>query len=111
MDRVTQEGGMHLSAVSDRVKGLATMARMFCSALAQIVVTVMEQLAADVSNSEQGKVSKSDLHTVVAKKIRDTQRRYQSSLLSYIKLIEVLALLKPSILPAIRDAYSELVAE
>ncbi len=32
-------------------------------------------------------------------------------MLSYIKLIEILALLKPDILPAVRDAYSELVAE
>lgn len=32
-------------------------------------------------------------------------------MLAYIKLIEVLALLKPDILPAVRDAYSELVAE
>jgi DNA-binding GntR family transcriptional regulator len=32
-------------------------------------------------------------------------------MLGYIKLIEVLELLKPKLLPAIRDAYSELVAE
>ena len=40
-----------------------------------------------------------------------TQRQFQASLLAYIKIIEVLALLKPDILPAVRDAYSELVAE
>ncbi len=39
------------------------------------------------------------------------QREFQKSLLSFIKLIEVLALLKPSILPALRDSYAELVSE
>lgn len=48
---------------------------------------------------------------MIAKKIRDTQRKFQSSLLGYIKLIEVMALLSPKLLPAIRDAYSEMVAE
>lgn len=40
-----------------------------------------------------------------------SQRHFQASLLAYIKIIEVLALLQPGILPAVRDAYSELVAE
>jgi hypothetical protein len=48
---------------------------------------------------------------MIAKKVRDTQRKFQSSLLGYIKLIEVMALLNPKLLPAIRDAYSEMVAE
>ena len=43
--------------------------------------------------------------------IIQSQRQFQASLLAYIKIIEVLALLKPEILPAVRDAYSELVAE
>ena len=43
--------------------------------------------------------------------ILQTQRQFQASLLAYIKIIEVLALLKPNILPAVRDAYCELVAE
>ena len=40
-----------------------------------------------------------------------TQRKFQSSLLSYVQLNEVLALLKPSKLPTIRQAYSQLVSE
>jgi len=112
IDRVESEGGVHLRAVSERVEKLAGMANQFCTSLAQIVVTVMEQLSSDVvATTDFTKSSNDETHTVVAKQIRDAQRKFQSSLLGYIKLIEVLALLKPSILPAIRDAYSELVAE
>jgi len=32
---------------------------------------------------------------MIAKKVRETQRNFQSSLLAYIKLSEVLALLNP----------------
>ena len=39
------------------------------------------------------------------------QRKFQSSLLRYVQLNEVLALLKPSKLPDIRGAYSQLVCE
>ncbi len=39
------------------------------------------------------------------------QRTFQSSLLTYVQLNEVLALLKPSKLPMIRQAYSQLVSE
>ena len=112
IDRVEKEGGVHLRAVSERVEKLASVANQFCMSLAQIVVTVMEQLSSDVvATTDFTKSSKSESHTTVAKRIRDAQRKFQSSLLGYIKLIEVLALLKPSLLPAIRDAYSELVAE
>ena len=48
---------------------------------------------------------------MIAKKVRETQREFQGSLLGYIKLIEVLALLNPKLLPAVRDAYAEMVAE
>jgi Exocyst complex component Sec3 len=48
---------------------------------------------------------------VIAKKIRDTQRKFQSALLGYIKLIEILAALSPEMLPALRDAYAEMVSE
>ena len=112
IDRVEKEGGVHLRSVSERVEKLASVANHFCTSLAQIVVTVMEQLSSDVvASTDFTKSSKGETHTTVAKRIRDAQRKFQSSLLGYIKLIEVLALLKPSILPAIRDAYSELVAE
>jgi len=112
MDQAEKGGALHLRAVNEKVEEMSAKAQHFCSALALIVVTVMEQLAAEVvAASDHGKVSKTDTHAIIAKKIRDTQRKFQGSMLGYIKLIEVLALLKPKLLPAIRDAYSELVAE
>ena len=39
------------------------------------------------------------------------QRKFQSSLLAYVQLNEVLALLKPSKLLTIRQAYSQLVCD
>jgi hypothetical protein len=72
----------------------------------------MEQFKAEVvAGSDQGKVSKNDTHSMIAKKVRDTQRKFQSALLGYIKLIEILAALSPEMLPALRDAYAEMVAE
>lgn len=50
-------------------------------------------------------------HSLSAFSPNQSQRHFQASLLAYIKIIEVLALLQPEILPAVRDAYSELVAE
>jgi len=112
MENAKRAGGLHLRAVNERVEQLVKMVRGFCTALAQIIVTVMEQIKTDVMvASDNGKVSKSDTHAMIAKKIRDTQRKFQSSLLGYMKLIEVLALLKPDLLEAIRDAYSEMVTE
>ena len=107
-----KSGGMHLRSVSERAKGLTKISAGFCKQLAQIVVTVMEQLKSEVvAGSDHGKVSKSDTHAIIAKKIRDTQRKFQSALLGYLKLIEVLIALSPEMLPALRDAYSEMVAE
>ena len=40
-----------------------------------------------------------------------TQKRCQGKLLNYVQLNEVLALLKPSKLPMIRQSYSQLVSE
>jgi len=112
MVHVQKSGGLHLKAVIERSDTLEATANSFCTALAQIIVTVMEQFKTDVvAGSDYGKVSKSDTHTMIAKKIRDTQRKFQSSLLGYIKLIEILAELSPDLLPAVRDAYSEMVAE
>lgn len=112
MENAKKAGGVHLRAVNERVEQLVAMSSTFCTALAQIIVTVMEQIKTDVMiGSDNGKVSKSDTHAMIAKKIRDTQRKFQSSLLGYMKLIEVLSLLKPVLLEAIRDAYSEMVAE
>jgi Exocyst complex component Sec3 len=84
----------------------------YCNSLAQIIVTVMEQFKTIVvAGSDGGKVSKNDTHTMIANKIRDTQRKFQSALLSYIKLIEILSALSPDMLPALRDAYAEMVSE
>jgi hypothetical protein len=105
-------GGLHLKAVAERSAGLSLVANNFCRALAQIIVTVMEQSKTEVvAGSDYGKVSKSDTHGIIAKKIRDTQRKFQSAMLGYIKLIEILASLSPEMLPALRDAYSEMVSE
>eukprot|EP00804_Cyclotella_cryptica_P020008 CCRYP_007898-RA/>CCRYP_007898-RA protein AED:0.02 eAED:0.02 QI:2076/1/1/1/1/1/4/76/830 len=111
LDTAENEGGIHLRAVSDTVKVLSVTCNKFCRSLARIVVTVMEQLAKGECSRADVAIGKGDTHSSIAKKIRETQRRFQASLLSYIKMIEVLALLKPDILPAVRDAYSELVAE
>jgi hypothetical protein len=111
-EHAAKAGGLHLRAVSERTEGLQEASDFFCTALAQIIVTIMEQFKTEVvAASDHGKVSKQDTHSMIAKKIRDTQRKFQSFLLGYIKLIEVMALLNPKLLPAIRDAYSEMVAE
>jgi hypothetical protein len=111
-EHAEKAGGLHLRAVNERVEALALTSEYFCTALAQIIVTIMEQFKTEVvAGSDHGKVSKQDTHSMIAKKVRDTQRKFQGSLLGYIKLIEVLALLNPKLLPAIRDAYSEMVAE
>lgn len=111
-EHAEKAGGLHLRAVSERVEALAQSSDYFCTSLAQIIVTIMEQFKTEVvAASDHGKVSKQDTHSMIAKKVRDTQRKFQSSLLGYIKLIEVMALLNPKLLPAIRDAYSEMVAE
>eukprot|EP00569_Conticribra_weissflogii_P020287 CAMPEP_0171427684 /NCGR_PEP_ID=MMETSP0881-20121228/4770_1 /TAXON_ID=67004 /ORGANISM="Thalassiosira weissflogii, Strain CCMP1336" /LENGTH=1579 /DNA_ID=CAMNT_0011947393 /DNA_START=177 /DNA_END=4916 /DNA_ORIENTATION=- len=111
IDAAETEGGIHLRAVSDTVKTLSATSTKFCGSLARIVVTVMEQLSKEVCSNSDSMVGKNDNHSIIARKIREAQRSFQASLLSYIKLIEILALLKPDILPAVRDAYSELVAE
>jgi hypothetical protein len=111
-EHAAKAGGLHLRAVNERVEALAQTSEYFCTALAQIIVTIMEQFKSEVvAASDHGKVSKQDTHSMIAKKVRDTQRKFQGSLLGYIKLIEVLALLNAKLLPAIRDAYSEMVAE
>jgi len=111
LDTAEKEGGIHLRAVSDSVKVLTSTSNKFCDSLARIVVTVMEQLAKEVCSRQDSIIGKGDNHSSIAKKIRESQRQFQASLLAYIKIIEALALLKPDILPAVRDAYSELVAE
>ena len=72
MENASKAGGVHLRAVNERVEQLMIMASTFCTALAQIIVTVMEQIKTDVMiGSDNGKVSKADTHSMIAKKIRD----------------------------------------
>ena len=72
MENAKGAGGVHLRAVNERVEDLVVMSDTFCTALAQIIVTVMEQIKTDVMiASDNGKVSKSDTHSMIAKKIRD----------------------------------------
>jgi len=112
LGRAKDAGGVHLRAVNERAQGLDATADRFCTSLAHIIATVMEQIAAEVvAGSDHGKVSKTDTHATISKKIRETQRKFQSALLRYMKLIEVLQQLKPKLLPALRDAYAEMVAE
>jgi len=93
IDAAEGQGGIHLRAVSDTVEVLSTTSNKFCGSLARIVVTVMEQLAKEVCSKPDASIGKGDTHTSIAKKIRESQRQFQASLLAYIKIIEVLALL------------------
>ena len=112
MEYPKKSGGMHLKAVSERAEGLTRIANRYCTSLAQIISTIMETQKGDVvAGSDYGKVSKSDTHGSIAKKIRDTQKKFQTALLGYIKAVELLAALSPDLLPALRDAYAEMTAE
>ena len=72
MENAKKAGCLHLRAVNERVEDLTVMSNSFCTALAMIIVTVMEQIKAEVMvSSDNGKVSKSDTHAMIAKKIRD----------------------------------------
>ena len=72
MENAKMAGGVHLRAVNERVEELTIMSTSFCTALAMIIVTVMEQIKSEVMiGSDNGKVSKSDTHAMIAKKIRD----------------------------------------
>ena len=72
MENAKQTGGVHLRAVNERVEDLTAMSNTFCTNLAQIIVTVMEQIKSEVMiASDNGKVSKSDTHKEIAKKVRD----------------------------------------
>ena len=107
-----QSGGLHLKAVRERCNRLEEIKKSYCTSLATILATIMEQFKTDVvAESDHGKVSKNDTHSTIAKKIRDTQKKFHSALLTYIKSVEVLAALSPDMLPALRDAYAEMVSE
>jgi len=111
-DRLQEEGGVHLRMVHKRVEGLTDLTNSFCQSLAEIVLQIMKKTLKEVVDDvDFTKEIQNSAHSAIAKSIRDTQRKFQSSLLSYIKLIEVLALLKPSILASVRASYSDFVCE
>jgi hypothetical protein len=59
-----QSGGLHLKAVSERADKLSSITKIFCTQLAQIIVTTMEQFKTEVvAGSDGGKVSKNDTHS------------------------------------------------
>jgi hypothetical protein len=81
MENAKKAGCVHLRAVNERVEDLTVMSNSFCQALAMIIVTVMEQIKAEVMvASDNGKVSKSDTHAMIAKKIRDVSSQKWLSL-------------------------------
>jgi hypothetical protein len=66
------DAGKALQEAMEHSAGLTFVANNFCRALAQIIVTVMEQSRTEVvAGSNYGKVSKSDTHEIIAKKIRN----------------------------------------
>mmetsp|Transcript_19589 Transcript_19589/g.22520 ORF Transcript_19589/g.22520 Transcript_19589/m.22520 type:complete len:1448 (+) Transcript_19589:302-4645(+) len=105
-----ESGGVHLKAVNGRVKHLISKAELFCAELKQIVIEVMKQLASEIVPSADG-IKKTENHTSMARQIRDTQRKYQSSLLGFIKLIEIVSKLQPETLVSIRDEYAQIVVD
>jgi len=109
-DQLQEEGGVHLKSVNERVGGLSRLATSFCENLAEVVLQIMKKTVV-VPDVDYTREMKNGSHAAIAKTIRDTQRKFQSVLLNYIKLIEVLALLKPSILNSVRASYSEYVSD
>jgi len=112
-DKVQEEGGVHLRAIVQRVEGLLDLSNRFCEGVAQIVTGVMKRTVGEVGDKDgkDGNDGAKNPHAAAAQSLRNLQRQFQSSLLAFIKLIEVLALLKPSILPSVREKYAGLVAE
>lgn len=110
LQRAERGGGRHLRAIRERAAALATTRTMFCEALSMIAVRIMETLATDIVE-RTGSLEKDDAHGVVVRKIKDTQRRFQASFLVYKRLLEVVAVLRPENLAAIRKGYADLVQE
>lgn len=84
IDTAEGEGGIHLRAVSDTLKGLSATSSKFCGALARIVVTVMEQLAREERSRSDVTIGKGDNHSSIAKKIREVRLVLMMLLVSQI---------------------------
>ncbi len=66
-DKVQEERGVHLRAVSERVEGLLQLSTSFCEAVAGIMVAVMKRTIVEVGDADD---SKNTSHAGIAKSIR-----------------------------------------
>ena len=69
-DKVEEEGGVHLRAVSERVEGLLMFSNQFCQSAAEISLAVMRQTIIEVTTNDDSKDDKNVSHTNIAKSIR-----------------------------------------
>jgi len=69
-DKVEEEGGVHLRAVSERVEGLLKFSNQFCQSVAEISLAVMRQTIIEVATNDDSKDNKNLSHTNIAKSIR-----------------------------------------
>ena len=73
-DKVQEEGGVHLRAVSEQVEDLLQLSNEFCRAIAGIVVAVMKRTIAEVGETDDlssKQDSKHSSHGATAKSIRN----------------------------------------
>lgn len=68
-DKVQDEGGVHLRGVRDRVEGLLSLSNSFCDTVAETIIAVMEQTAAEVGGGDEFDYLSSS-HEMIGKKIR-----------------------------------------
>ena len=73
-DKVQEESGVHLRAVSERVEGLLQVSNSFCQAVAGIMVGVMKRTIVEVGDADDASTSKQESknasHATIAKSIR-----------------------------------------
>jgi len=110
LDRAECGGGMHLTAIHQQVTKLTTTQKSFCETLSMIALRIMEALATDIVE-RLGPLDKDEKHETMVKKIKETQKKFQASFLQYKRLLEVIAILKPENLAAIRKGYADLVQD
>lgn len=72
-DKVHQDGGIHLRAVSERVEGLLQVSNSFCDAVAAIVKSVMKATLMASSNHDAVSDSNRPSHQTVAKSLRNVR--------------------------------------
>jgi len=116
LDRAASGGGVHLSAVNERVETLLRLSSSFCKALSTATVTAFNDLGADLAAGMYN--SSTSLHNYdsitaesAAKTLKDQQRQFESMALEFAPIVKTLALLKPETMYEVRNAYSRAVAE